>query len=313
MKVGIIGAGFVGSTTAYTLAIKELAHEIIMIDLNQVKAEAEALDILHAAAMNSGASIKFGDYPDLQGADIVIITVDAQKSLDGDRLALLNSNTEIMKTVVPGIVQYAPNCIILIATNPVDVMTRIVLEISKFPENRVIGSGTVLDTARFREILGDKLNGISPKSIHAYVLGEHGNSALVSWSTAEVGGARLEDFEKALNYKLSAGDRNKLAHEVIDAGFKIYRGKKATYYGIASSLIKIITAIAHDTREILTVSIRHKEVEGVKDVCLSLPAIIDKNGAHDAFVPSLSAEERNRLKESAEIMHKANKEALGLL
>lgn len=313
MKVGIIGAGFVGSTTAYTLAVKDLVQQIVMIDINQTKAEAEALDILHAAAMNCGCDITFGDYADLAHADVVVITVDSQKSLNGDRLALLESNTKIMKEVVPGIVKYAPKSIILIATNPVDVITRVVLELSKFPANRVIGSGTVLDTARFREILAEQLGNISPKSIHAYVLGEHGNSSLVSWSTADVGGARIEDFEKSFNKKLSAKDKEKIAHDVIDAGFKIYRGKKATYYGIASSLVKIITAIAHNTKEILTVSTRHKDVEGIKDVCLSLPTIIDKDGAHNAFVPSLSDEEKSKLKESAEIMDKANKEALTFL
>ena len=143
------------------------------------------------------------------------------------------------------------------------------------------------------------------------------STAILLWfpgrPPADVGGARIEDFEKSFNKKLSAKDKEKIAHDVIDAGFKIYRGKKATYYGIASSLVKIITAIAHNTKEILTVSTRHKDVEGIKDVCLSLPTIIDKDGAHNAFVPSLSDEEKSKLKESAEIMDKANKEALTFL
>lgn len=314
MKVGIIGAGLVGSTTAYTLAVKELAQKIVMIDINQIKAEAEALDILHAAAINHGCDITFGNYDDLKGADVVVITVDAQKSLDnGDRMALLECNTKIMQEVVPGIVKHAPDCIILIATNPVDIITQVVLKLSGFPANRVIGSGTVLDTARFREILSRQLGDVSPASIHAYVLGEHGKSSLVSWSTINIGGLEIDDFSQLAGADFSQEKKAETACEVIDVGFKIYRGKRATYYGIASSLVKIIAAIARDTKEILTVSTRHADVCGIKDICLSLPSIVDKNGAHHAFVPALSTEERQKLKDSAAAMEVAGKEALQLL
>lgn len=312
MKIGIIGAGFVGSTTAYTLAIKGLARDIVLVDINTDKATAEALDVIHAAALNSDSNVYCGDYEHLKGADIVIITVDGQKALTDSRLALLDSNTKIMKQIVPQIVKNAPNCIILIATNPVDVITKIVLDISKFPPNRVIGSGTVLDTARFRSILSEYFN-VSPHSIHAYVMGEHGSSSLVSWSTASIGGASIEHYALKNGRPLNGELKAKIAQDVIDAGFKIYHGKRATYYGIASALVKICEAIIKDEKRDLTVSVLHKEIEGVQDICLSLPTIVSRRGAYGSVIPDLGEDELKELRHSAEIMRKANLEAEKLL
>ena len=309
MKVGIIGAGFVGSTTAYTLAVKELVQEIVLVDINQVKAEAEALDVLHSTALNSRCRVSYGDYADLKNADIVIVTVDSQKTLDGDRMALLSSNTQILKSIVPQIVKYAPDCIVLIATNPVDVMTKLVVKLSGFPRRRVIGSGTVLDTARFRSILSEKLENISPKSIHAYVMGEHGKSSLVSWSSAFVGATPLDDFLSKMNLSISGEEKQKISEDVLDAGFKIYRGKKATYYGIASSLVEICEAIIKDERKELMVSSLHEDVCEIKNVCLSLPTVVGRQGAISAIEPQLSKEEKELLKHSAEAMSLAAQEA----
>lgn len=308
MKVGIIGAGFVGSTTAYTLVVKGLAQEIVLVDINEVKAEAEALDILHATALNSECNIKFGSYADLNNADIVIITVDCQKALTDSRLALLESNTKIMHQIVPEIAKNAPDSIILIATNPVDVITKVVLDISGFAPSKVIGSGTVLDTARFRTMLGQYFE-ISPQSVHAYVMGEHGASSLVSFSNAYIGGLNIDDYAAKMNKPLTAEFKKQMAADVIDAGFKIYRGKKATYYGIASSLVRICEAIIKNERKELTVSTVHEDVLGVKDVCLSLPVIVGRNGAVKAVVPELNEQEQQQLKKSAEIMKEAFNEA----
>ena len=304
MKIGIIGAGFVGSTTAHTLVVKGLAQEIVLVDINEVKAEAKALDILHAAALNSECDIKFGSYSDLNNADIVIITVDCQKALTDSRLVLLESNTKIMHQIVPEIVKNAPNSIILIATNPVDVITKVVVDISGFSPSKVIGSGTVLDTARFRTLLGQYFD-ISPQSVHAYVMGEHGSSSLVSFSTASIGGLNIDDYAAKMNKPINAEFKKQMASDVIDAGFKIYRGKKATYYGIASSLVRICEAIIKNERKELTVSTVHEEVLGVKDVCLSLPVIVGRNGAYSAVIPNLNASEKEQLKKSAEIMKDA--------
>ena len=312
MKIGIIGAGFVGSTTAYTLAVKNLAREIVLVDINKDKAEAEGLDILHAGAFNAGCKVYQGGYPDLKGADIVIITVDSQKTLTDSRMVLLESNTKIMQSIIPQIAENAPESIILIATNPVDVITKIVLDISHFPRERVIGSGTVLDTARFRSMLSEYFN-VSPRSIHAYVMGEHGSSSLVSWSTATIGGSDVDEYATRLKKPLNKNFKKQTAQDVIDVGFKIYRGKKATYYGIASSLVSICEAIIKDEQRDLTVSTLHCEVAGVKDVCLSLPTIVDRRGAHDAAVPSLDNAEMATLRHSAEVLKQATSEAEKLL
>ncbi len=312
MKIGIIGAGFVGSTTAYTLAIKGLAREIVLVDINTDKANAEALDVIHAAAITSDSHVYCGDYENLDGANIVIITVDSQKALTDNRLVLLESNTKIMCEIVPKIVRNAPNCIIVIATNPVDVITKVVLDISKFPSNRVIGSGTVLDTARFRAMLSDYFN-VSPHSIHAYVMGEHGSSSLVSWSTASIGGSNIDKYATETGRTLTQAFKNKTTQDVIDAGFKIYRGKRATYYGIASSLVQICEAIINDEKRTLTVSSLHKNIEGFHDICLSLPTVVSRRGAYGAVVPDLDVEELNELRHSAEVMDKAVKEAQNIL
>lgn len=309
MKIGIIGAGFVGSTTAYTLVVKGLAQEIVLVDINGVKAEAEALDVLHAAALNSECKIYNGTYADLKGAGIVIITVDSQKALTDNRLVLLESNAKILKQIVPLIAENAPECIILLATNPVDVMTALALKISGFAKEKVIGSGTVLDTARYRTMLGEYFN-VSPQSVHAYVLGEHGSSSLVSWSTASVGGLALEKYALKSDKLLNDAFKKQMSADVIDAGFKIYRGKKATYYGIAASLVKICGAIVKNERRELTVSVVQDNVCGVKNVPLSLPAIVGQDGAVHAVVPELNAEEEQILKHSAEVMAKAVGEVL---
>ena len=304
MKISILGAGFVGSTTAYTLMMKSLAQEIVLVDINEVKANAEALDILHASALNSECKIYCGQYENIGGSNIVIVTVDSQKTLTDNRLALLESNVKIMEQIVPQIVKYAPDCILLIATNPVDVITKFVLDMSGFAKEKVIGSGTVLDSARYCSMLGQYL-GVSPKSVHAYVLGEHGASSLVSWSTATVSGLSVEKYAKLLGKDLSPDFKDKMSANVIDAGFEIYRGKKATYYGIAASLVEICEAIIKNKNQELMVSTLHNDVCGVKDVCLSLPSTVGKNGALNAFVPSLDATEAEKLKNSAVAMQNA--------
>lgn len=304
MKISIIGAGFVGSTTAYTLMLKSLAQEIILIDINEVKAEAEALDIIHASALNSECKIYNGQYENIVNSDIVIITVDSQKTLTDNRLALLESNVKIMEQIVPQIVKYAPECIMLIATNPVDVITKFVLDISGFSKEKVIGSGTVLDTARYRTMLAQYFD-ISAHSVNAYVLGEHGASSVVSWSTATIGGLPVDQYAKTFGKDINDDFKNKMSANVIDAGFKIYRGKKATYYGIAASLVEICETIVKDKKQQLPVSILQQDVCGVKNVCLSLPATVCRTGAFNAVVPELNEKELIQLKNSAVAMQNA--------
>ena len=300
MKVGILGAGFVGSTTAYTLVLKSLASEIVLIDLN------EALDVLHAAALNSPCKVHQGLFTDLQNSDVVIISVDAQKSLSSDAFDVLDSNKAIMKKIVPEIVKYAPNCIILVATNPADIITKIVLDFSQFPKERVIGAGTVLDSARFRAILAEELN-VAPHSIHAYVMGGLGNAALPSWSTATIGGEKILSYAARIGKPISEERQKEIAEEVVASSSRINRSKKSTYYGISASLAKIIEAIAKNQRADLTVSTLQDDIYGVKDICLALPTIIDRNGAHQSLLPDLSGEEAWALKNSAQTAEKLSK------
>ncbi len=306
MKVGILGAGFVGSTTAYTLVLKSLASEIVLIDLNEAKAEAEALDVLHAAALNSPCKVHKGTFADLHNSDVVIISVDAQKPLSSDAFDILDSNKAIMKKIVPEIVKHAPNCIILVATNPADIITKIVLDFSQFPKERVIGAGTVLDSARFRAILAEELN-VAPHSIHAYVMGGLGSSALPSWSTATIGGEKILSYAARIGKPISEERQKEIAEEVVASSSRINRSKKSTYYGISASLTKIIEAIAKNQRADLTVSTLQEDIYGVKNICLSLPTIIDRTGAHQSLLPDLSGEEAWALKNSALAAEKLSK------
>ena len=312
MKVGIVGAGLVGSTTAYTLAIEGTASEIVLVDINKIRAEAEADDITHATAFKQDCRIIEGDYKDLEGADVVIITADGAPNFNNSRLELVNGNTKMFETIIPYIATYAPFSIIIVTTNPVDVMTSVALKLSGFPENRVIGSGTVLDTARFRSLLGQYL-GISPKSLHALVLGEHGDSAVVSWSTARVGAMDIEEFARDMGKELNDANKKKIAEEVVQIAYKIYNGKKATYYGIAGALSTICKAIAKDEKRVLTVSARHGNIDGLHDVCLSLPTVIGKDGVIRTMLPRLSPEEMQKLKTSAEILCGVQQQACALL
>ena len=190
MKIGIIGDGQVGSTTAYTLAREGIARDIVLIDINTSKAEADALDLIHSTVFKHDCNVIAGDYRDLDGAGIVIITADGAPLFNASRLELVGGNTKMFKDMIPQIAEYAPDAIIIVTTNPVDIMTYVALQLSGFPASHVIGSGTVLDTARFKSILSEAI-GISPRSVHAYVMGEHGDSALISWATARVGALEI--------------------------------------------------------------------------------------------------------------------------
>lgn len=312
MKIGIVGAGLVGSTTAYTLAIEGTAQEIVLVDINKIKAEAEANDITHATAFKQDCTIIEGSYEDLEGADIVIITADGSPNFEKSRLELVDGNTRMFENIIPPIAKHAPESIIIVATNPVDIMTLVALHLSGFPKQRVIGSGTVLDTARFRSLLGGYLD-ISPQSLHAVVIGEHGDSAVVSWSSAVVGAMPIEQFAEASDKKLSEKIKQQIAAEVVQIAYKIYHGKKATYYGIAGALSTICKAIAKNEKRLLTVSSLHENIEGLQNVCLSLPSIIGRQGIISTFLPHLEADEMAKLKSSAELLCPVQQKACALL
>lgn len=312
MKVGIIGAGFVGSASAFSLVMTGVAHKIILIDVNEALAEAQAEDISHAAPFASASKVVGGTYKDLSGADVVIVTAGANQKPDESRIDLLSRNVKIFEEVIPQIAKYARGSILIIATNPVDVMTEIALKLSGFPKEKVIGSGTVLDTARFRTLLGQKL-GISTKSVHADVLGEHGDSEVLIWKSAEAGTLTLEEYAKSLGKKLEALDRDSVTDGVVNAAYKIIAGKGYTNYGIAGALTHICRTIANNEHAILTISSHHDDFNGIKDICLSLPTVLNRDGVFHVIRPKLSDEEKTEMNDSAEKMKNYTDKALAMI
>lgn len=299
MKVGIIGAGQVGSATAFALIMRGVARKVVLIDANQQRAEAEAMDIAHATPFAYANKVKAGTYSDLKGCEVVIVTAGANQKAGETRIDLLGRNIKIFENIIPQITQNAPDCILLIATNPVDIMTDVALKLSGFPKERVIGSGTILDTARFRTLLGYHL-GISPKSVHANVLGEHGDSEVLIWSNGDGGTVQIEELARMTNKDLTPEVKAQIDDCVRNAAYKIIEGKGATYYGIAGGLCRICQAITTNEYAILTVSSLHDDIEGIKDVCLSMPSVIGKRGIHSVIYPRLSESEHRDVKFSAE-------------
>lgn len=299
MKIGIIGTGLVGSTTAYSLASAGLAREIILVDIDRNRAEAEALDISHSIPYTSPCKIKAGHYADLEGSDIIVITAGVHQIPGESRLNLLEKNIEIFKQLIKNIITYAADSLIVIATNPVDLLTSYTIKESGLPTGRIIGSGTILDTARFRAILSGYLK-LAPQSIHAYVLGEHGDSEVLIWSAALAGNMPLETYAAEAGISLNAEIKNHIDSEVRNAAYKIIAGKKATYYGIAAGIVRICKAISYDENAILSVSVYHSEVESVKDISISMPTVINRNGVSRVLYPELSASEHSLLHQSAQ-------------
>lgn len=307
MKVGIVGTGFVGSTTAYTLVMKGLGTEIVLIDKNTARAAAEASDIRHAIPFGHSVNIRQGDYPDLAGCSAVIVAAGKSRAAGQSRLELVLENAAIFREVIPAIIEHSPCSVLIITTNPVDIMTHVATRIAvnlDVPTGLVVGTGTALDTARFRTLLGDFLD-IDSSHVHAYVLGEHGDSEVMAWSLARVGGLSIGEVCAFLDKEFDDSLKKRINDDVRHAGRDIISGKGATYYGIGSILAHIIDVIIHDHRAILTVSTFVHDCEGVRDVTLSLPHILGGRGIIARLPLPLDAAERSELRKSAEILRKA--------
>ena len=309
MKVGIIGAGQVGSATAFALIMRGVARKVVLIDANEKRAQAEAMDIAHATPFAYANKIKAGTYADLNGCEVVIITAGANQKPGETRIDLLGRNVKIFESIIPQVVAAAPDTILLIASNPVDIMTEVALKLSGFPKERVIGSGTVLDTARFRTLLGYHL-GISPKSVHANVLGEHGDSEVLVWSNGDGGTVQIEELARMVGKPLTPEVKAKIDDCVRNAAYQIIEGKGATFYGIAGAMCQICQSITNNEYAILTVSSHHEDVEGIENVCLSLPTVIGKRGIHNVIYPRFSESEHRDIKYSAEKIKEYTNEAL---
>ena len=304
MKTGVVGCGFVGSTAAYTLVLKGLVSELVLIDVNTKAAQAHAEDILHATPFARAVRVVAGDYSLLEGADVVILCCGVGQRPGETRLQLLERNAAVFHGVIGQVLRYAKDPILLVASNPVDIMTHVALKLSGLPPEKVIGSGTILDTARFRALLGEHL-GVSPSSIHAYVLGEHGDSEVLAWSSVKVGGAPIADFARQKGRDLTQEIIAGISDGVLRAAYRIIEGKGATYFGIGAGLAHIIQAIRDNERCILTVSGMTRDVAEFKGTCLSLPRLVGAGGILAEFRPELSVAEAEGLRSSAEILSKA--------
>lgn len=307
MKVGVIGCGFVGSTAAYSLAMRGVPSELVLVDLFPEVARAHAEDILHATPFASPARVMGGDYPDLKGAGVVVLACGANQKPGETRLHLLERNARVFGEVIPCVLEHAPDAVLLVATNPVDIITAMVTRISGLAPARVIGSGTILDTARFRTLLGEHL-AVAPQSVHAYVLGEHGDSEVLVWSSARVGGVPLEAFAKQRGVPLNEPERARIDDGVRRAAYRIIEGKKATYFGIGAGLARLAEAVRDDERVVMTVSSAQGTLQGFAGVCLALPRVVGAAGVLATLVPPLSAPEQAALEHSASILRDATAE-----
>ena len=307
MKVGVVGCGFVGSTGAYAMTLRGTPSELVLIDLNANLARAQAEDILHATPFGAPVRVSAGDYPQLKGAGIVVLACGVGQREGETRLQLLERNVKVFKQVIPQVLEHAPEAVLLVVSNPVDVITQIVTGISKLEPGRVIGSGTILDTARFRALLGEHL-GVAPPSVHAYVLGEHGDSEVLAWSSAKVGGVPLTEFAEQIGQPITPKAKSGIDDGVRKAAYRIIEGKGATYHGIGAGIARIVGAIRDDERAVLTVSTVTHDYEGIDEVSLSLPRVVGAKGVLETLHPSLSKDEDAALHKSAGILREAASE-----
>ncbi|VTR97121.1 l-lactate dehydrogenase : L-lactate dehydrogenase OS=Caldilinea aerophila (strain DSM 14535 / JCM 11387 / NBRC 104270 / STL-6-O1) GN=ldh PE=3 SV=1: Ldh_1_N: Ldh_1_C [Gemmata massiliana] len=307
MKVGIVGSGLVGSTAAYALVMRGVGREIVLVDKNEARAAAEADDIRHAVPFAHALEVRSGGYADLTGCRAVVLCAGVGQKPGESRLQLLRRNAAVFREVVPAVLRHAPDAVIIVATNPVDVMTHLAARFAAdvgAPPGRVFGSGTTLDTARFRTLLG-AFCGVDSHHVHGHVIGEHGDSEVLTWSLVSVGGMSLDAFVELRGLDLSELARATIDEKVRRAAYTIIGGKGATYYGIGCALARIVDAVLHDQRSILTVCAPAPDVLGVKDVTVSLPRLVGGAGVLETFPLPLNATEQAQLRTSARVIRDA--------
>jgi L-lactate dehydrogenase len=310
MKIGIVGTGFVGATAAYAMVMRGVGRELVLVDKNAARAAAEADDIRHAVPFAHPLEVHAGGYEDLNGCQVVLLCAGVGQKPGETRLQLLQRNAGVFHEVVPAVLEHAPEAVLVVATNPVDVMTHLAARFAArcgVPSGRVLGSGTTLDTARFRSLLGAHC-GVDPHHIHAYVIGEHGDSEVLTWSLATVGGMPLEAFNLLNGIELSETGRAEIDRKVRGAAYCIISGKGATYYGIGCALARITDVILHDQRSMLTVCTPAEQVAGVADVTVSVPRLVGGQGVLKSFPLPLNDVEQRQLQESARIVRRAIEE-----
>jgi L-lactate dehydrogenase len=309
-RVAIVGIGNVGATFAYALLLSGLAAEIVLIDSNHARAEGEAMDLNHALPFTHPTRVWAGDYGDCAGAVVTVLAAGAPQNPGETRLDLVKKNAAIWSQIVPQAVEANPNGILLIATNPVDVLTYAAWKLSKLPAPHVIGSGTILDTARFRYLLSQHF-AVDARSVHAYIIGEHGDSEVPVWSSANIAGMRLPQFSRAQNIPYDAEAMERIFAQTRDAAYRIIERKGATYYAVAAGLMQITQAILRNQSTVLSVSSLIRNYQGLDDVCFSLPTVIDRGGVEQVLRLELDSDEIEKLRRSAAVLRKTI-DSLGL-
>ena len=298
-KCGVIGVGFVGATSAFTLAMSGLFSELVLLDANRKKAEGEAADINHGASFTHPCRVYAGEYADLANCGLIIIAAGANQKPGETRIELLGRNLAILKSIIPQITAVNRECILLIVSNPVDILTYMAEKLADLPAGHVIGSGTVLDTSRLKYLLGQYL-GVDSRNVHGIIIGEHGDSEVAVWSSANISGLDIEDYCRISGKDYSFGTMQRIYENVRDAAYSIIEGKGATYYGIGMAVRRIAEAIVRDERSVLPVTSLVTGHYGVSEVCLGLPSIVGRCGVQTVLDIPLSHDERAQLTGSAE-------------
>ena len=306
-KAAVIGCGFVGSTIAYTLMQKGFFSEMVLLDANQPKAEGEAMDISHGLPFSHAMDIYAGSYEDIADAAVVIITAGANQKPGETRLDLVHKNAKIMKSIISEIKRVKCEGILLIVSNPVDILTQVALQESGLPKERVIGSGTVLDTARLKYLVSEKLK-VDSRNVHAFIAGEHGDSELAVWSCANIYGISLDEFAKMKGFTDFKKEKDQIYHAVRDSTYEIIERKGATYYGIGMAAAKIAEAIVRDSHTVAPVSVSLNGEYGLSGLCLSIPSMIGRGGAEQVLEINFNEEETEKLRQSAEELKNVLKE-----
>jgi L-lactate dehydrogenase len=301
VRVAVVGVGHVGATFAYALLLSGLASEIVLIDANRDRAEGEAMDLNHTVPFAFPTRVWAGDYSDCAGASVTVLTAGAGTKPGETRLDLVQKNAAIWRAIVPEVVKHNPNGILLIATNPVDVLTYAAWKLSGLPAARVIGSGTVLDRARFRYLLSQHF-GVDARSVHAHIIGEHGDSEVPVWSLANIAGMRLPEFCKAQGLPDDRQAMDAIFVQTRDAAYRIVERKGATYYAVAAGLMRITQAILRNQSTVLSVSSLIDNYYGMSDVCFSLPTVINRDGVQEILRIALDPQELEKLRHSAEVL-----------
>ena len=308
-KISVIGAGSVGATACYALIMDGLAQELVIVDVDKKKTEGEVLDLSHGAGFFKPVNIIAGDYKDTKDSDIVIITAGSAQKPGETRIDLVNKNVKIMESIIPEVVKYSPDSILLVVSNPVDILSYIAYELSGFPKERVIGSGTVLDSSRLKYEISKRLN-TDPRDVQTYIMGEHGDTEFPVWSLTNIQGIKLEEYAKNQNYKFDDKIKSKIHKNVINAAYEVINKKGATNYAIASAVNRIVKAILGNEKSVLPISTLLDGYYGINDIYLSVPTIVGRNGSEKTLKVLLQENEIKKLKASANTLKKVLEDSL---